>query len=78
MSKELLEIVNECRSNGITITDEEAENVYDLCLRKIEMNRIEDKEKYMSVLFRSEIKNYLFRRAVNATTILRKGEIAYV
>ena len=78
MSKELLEVVNEYRSNGITITDEEAEKVYDLCLRKIEINRIEDKEKYMSVLFRNEIKNYLFRRAVNATTILRKGEIAYV
>lgn len=78
MSKELLEVVNWYRSNGITITDEEAEKVYDLCLRKIEINRIKDKEKYMSVLFRSEIKNYLFRRAVNASTILRKGEIAYV
>lgn len=76
MTKELLEIVEEYRNDGIIITEEETEDVYSLCVRKMDIGRVKDKEKYMPVLFRSELRNYLFRRAVNATTML--GGMAYV
>lgn len=80
MTKELLDLVNEFRSDGIIITDEEAEDVYSMCLKKMEISRIQDRETYLPILFRSELRNYLFRRMVNATTMLKSlgTEVAYV
>ena len=35
---------------------------------------IENREEYLPLLFKDEVKNYLFRCSVNATTFLRRLE----
>ena len=34
----------------------------------------QDREEYLPLLFKDEVKNYLFRCSVNATTFLRRLE----
>lgn len=74
MSDELKEIVDEYRAEEIHISDEEAEMVLNLCNRKMDICKIEKREEYLPLLFKDEVKNYLFRRAVNAKTFLRRLE----
>ena len=71
MPKNLLEIVEGYREKGYSISDQEARTVYRLCEIKTELANVPDKEEYMLLLFEDEIRNYLFRRVVNATTMLR-------
>lgn len=54
------------------ISDEEAAEVVSLCVRKIEITG--QKEDYMKLLLPDELKNYVIRRAINATTFLRQME----
>lgn len=70
MTKQLWEIVGEYRSKGVPITDEEAEEVCEFCYRKMEAGKVKGKEEYLLFLFADEIRNYLLRLAVNATTAL--------
>lgn len=74
MDEKQWEVVKEYRKNGVFITDREAEEVYGHCLRKMEFCRIGSWEEYLQLLYADEVRNYLFRRAVNATTMLRKLE----
>lgn len=74
MSEELQKIVDEYREKEIHISDEEAEQILWLCNRKMEISKIEDREEYLPLLFKDEVKNYLFRRGVNAVTLLRSLE----
>lgn len=67
-------IVDEYREKEIHISDEEAEQILWLCNRKMEISKIEDREEYLPLLFKDEVKNYLFRRGVNAVTLLRSLE----
>lgn len=71
MTKQLWEIVGEYREKGVPITNEEAEEVCEFCCRKMEVGKVENREEYLPLLFADEIRNYLFRMAVNATTALR-------
>lgn len=71
MTKQLWKIVGEYRNKGVPITDEEAEEVCEFCYRKMEVGKVENREEYLPLLFADEIRNYLFRLAVNATTALR-------
>lgn len=71
MPEQLLEVVEEWRLKGVCISDEEADEVYRHCLRKMEIAKIENPGEYIFLLYPDEIKNYLFRVAVNATTMLR-------
>lgn len=71
MTKQLWEIVGEYRNKGVSITDEEAEGVCEFCYRKMEVGNVENREEYLPLLFADEIRNYLFRLAINATTALR-------
>lgn len=71
MTQCLWEIVGEYRNAGISITDEEAESVCEFCYRKMEVGKIDDRKEYLPLLFADEIRNYLLRLAVNATTMLR-------
>ena len=71
MREELKEIVEEYRNKGVPLTDEEADDVERYCYRKMEVAGIKDQEEYLLLLFPDEIRNYLFRLSVNATTILR-------
>lgn len=74
MSDELKEIVDEYRAEEIHISDEEAEMILNLCNRKMDICKIDNREEYLPLLFKDEVKNYLFRRAVNAKTFLRRLE----
>ena len=71
MSEELQKIVDEYREKEIHISDEEAEQILWLCNRKMDISKIENREEYLPLLFKDEVKNYLFRCSVNATTFLR-------
>ena len=73
-SEELQKIVDEYREKEIHISDEEAEQILWLCNRKMDISKIENREEYLPLLFKDEVKNYLFRCSVNATTFLRRLE----
>lgn len=66
--RRVAEIVDEYREKEIHISDEEAEQILWLCNRKMDICKIENREEYLPLLFKDEVKNYLFRCSVNATT----------
>lgn len=66
--------VDKLKSQGIYITDEEAEEVYMYCLRKMEVAKVEVPEEYINLLYPDELKNYILRYGINACTILRQME----
>lgn len=68
--------VDKLKSQGIYITDEEAEEVYMYCLRKMEVAKVEVPEEYINLLYPDELKNYILRHGINACTILRQMEDA--
>lgn len=70
--EEIGSIVSDFRKNVCDISDEEAQDVVNICIRKIEITG--QPEEYMKLLLPDELKNYVFRRAVNATTLLRQME----
>ena len=73
MSQErIAEIVADFRKNICEISDEEVEEVLKLCRRKMEITGKED--GYLKLLLPDELKNHVFRRAINATTMLRQME----
>lgn len=74
MSEEMKTTVDEWRNQGVVISDEEVEDVLQFCHRKMEICKIKDKVAYLPLLFADEIKNYIFRRSINATTMLRQLE----
>jgi len=74
--KKLHRRVDKLKSQGIYITDEEAEEVYIYCLRKMEVAKVEVPEEYINLLYPDELKHYILRHWVNASTILRKIEDA--
>lgn len=74
MTQELLAVINKYRNEGVFISDEEAEDICKFCLRKMEITNIPNKEEYLPMLYEDELKNYLFRRAVNATSMLYRIE----
>lgn len=63
-------IVAEFRQNVCDISDEEVAEVVSLCIQKIKL--IGQTEEYMELLLLDELKNHVFRKAVNATTTLRQ------
>lgn len=71
MNEQLWGMVEELREAGALIRDEEAEEVSEFCYRKMEIAKIEDQVSYLPLLFADEIRNYLYRKSVNATSILR-------
>lgn len=66
--------ISNLRSKGIYITDEEAEDVYHYCLRKMYVAKVDNPEKYIEVLYPDELNHYILRHGINASTILRKME----
>ena len=65
------EIVSEWVRAGIHISQETVEYLIWYCNRKIDVCGIENREEYLTLLFKDELKNHLFREYVNATTLLR-------
>ena len=74
MSEELQNIVEEYRANGYPLEDKEAEEIKELCYRKMEVANIKDKEGYLPLLFKDMVKEHFFRMAVNAKSILMMME----
>ncbi len=74
MTEAFQEIITEWRSKDVPISDEEAECILLYCNRKMDVCKTENREEYLLLLYVDEVRNYLFRRAVNATTMLRKLE----
>lgn len=69
-SEEIESLVAEFRkATGSDISDIEVMVVMNLCIRKIELTG--QTEDYLKLLLPDELKNYVFRRAVNAKTMLR-------
>lgn len=72
MPEELWKTVESWRENGIRISDEDAESVYKLCLKKMEITKIENKDSYIKLLFPDELKNFVLRHSINAKTLLMR------
>lgn len=70
--EEIKEIVDNFRNEVCDISNEEVDEVIRLCERKIEITG--QPKDYMKFLLPDELRNYIFRRAVNATTMLRQME----
>ena len=71
----LQRFVEELREKGAYITDEDADDVYRFCLRKMEVAKIKNPEEYIFLLFPDELKHYIFRLWVNAmTTLIELGK----
>ena len=65
MESELEDIVDSFRLQGIHVSGEEAKLIRERCIRKMELEKIEDRNRYLPQLFRDELKNHLFGREVN-------------
>ncbi|MCM1559676.1 MAG: hypothetical protein NC123_09030 [Butyrivibrio sp.] len=68
---EIDDIVSEWVNKGVHISQETVDYVLWYCERKMDVSRIENREEYLPLLFRDELKNHLFRQSINATTMLR-------
>ncbi len=71
---EIEDIVSDWVKKGVHISQETVDYVLWYCERKMDVNRIENREEYLPLLFKDELKNYLFRECINATTMLRALE----
>lgn len=72
---EINDIVSNWVKKGVHISQETVDYVLWYCERKMDVNRIENREEYLPLLFKDELKNYLFRQYVNATAMLRAAEM---
>lgn len=68
------DIVSDWTKKGVHISQETVDYVLWYCERKMDVNGIDNREEYLPLLFKDELKNYLFRQHINATTILRAAE----
>lgn len=71
MMAEIEKIIAEYAEKGIEVTKETVEYLIWYCYRKMDVAKIENKEEYLPLLFKDEIKNSFFRKAVNMSTMLK-------
>jgi len=64
MNDELLEIAQE-----YGLDPEDAEKVYELCVRKMELCKISNPEEYIKLLYPDECKNALMRLYINLRSL---------
>ena len=76
MPEELKRITAGFSETAGGVTDSEADEIFRICLRKMEICGIENQEKYLPLLFRDEVKNFIIRRGINAVTELRRMGVA--
>ncbi len=65
------EIVEKWAKKGVHISQKTVDYLLWYCDRKMDVAKTENREEYLPLLFEDELKNYLFRQCINATTILR-------
>lgn len=68
------EIVNGCAKEDVHISQETVDYVLKCSERKMDVNGIKNREEYLPLMLKDELKNYLFRQYVNATTMQRAAE----
>lgn len=68
------EIVGEWVKEGIHVSQETVAYVIWYCNRKMDVYGIKNRNEYLPLLFRDELKNHLFRECVNVMTLLRMLE----
>lgn len=79
MTEQLWSIIEGWREKGVDISDEDAEWVRQLCIRKIEMTHVENPEEYLPLLYADEVKWMVIGRAVNLVSMTKmKSEVAHV
>ena len=74
MTQRLWDIVKKQREDGLSISDEEALDVYRFCLRKMEVAKVKNKYEYLPLLYEDELRHYLIRRGINAKTMIQMME----
>ena len=57
MTQDMWNIVNVCRANGVSVTDEEAISIYEYCLRKMDIAKVANQEEYFLFLFADDTCN---------------------
>lgn len=67
MNNELMKI-----AQAYGLDPEEAEKVYELCVRKMELCRIPDPEEYIKLLYPDECKNALLRMFFNHRSLVMR------
>lgn len=72
MPEKLKEIVRQFQKIGGGVSDRETEEIWKYSLRKMEVAGIKNPEEYMPLLYRDEVKDYIFRRGVNAIMELKR------
>lgn len=65
------EIVGKWTKKEVYISQKTVDYLLWYCDSKMDVAKIENKEEYLPLLFEDELKDYLFRQSINATTILR-------
>lgn len=79
MTEELWAIINAWREKGVAISDDEAEQVRQLCVRKMDITGTENPDEYLPMLYADEVKWKLVAfRGINSMTDAMKSEAAYV
>lgn len=81
MTKSKWKFVDEWRNRNVRISDEEAEEVYRYCSRKMEKAGVENPSAYIIILYPDELKDYIARTAINAKSmigLLEKEDALYV
>ncbi len=68
---EIDDIVSDWVKEGIHISQETVDYVLWCCERKMDVNKIENREEYLPLLFKDELKNHLFGQYVNVEAMLR-------
>lgn len=68
------EIVNEWIKKGIHISQQTVEYLIWYCNRKMDICGIENRDEYLPLLFRDELKNHLFRGCINGITLMAMTE----
>lgn len=77
MEKEVVKQTVECINNkGVDISNEEVEEVREYCLRKMQV--VGKSEEYFEILFPDVLREYLFRRTLNAISLLNMMEVENV
>lgn len=75
MPEEVRKIAEDFREKYEKFSEAEAEKILQVCTRKMEICQIKDRNEYLPVLYKDEVKNYLMMLGINATSILRKMEV---
>ena len=71
MNEEMEQEVQKYRDKGIVVEQELIDYLIWYCHRKMEVAKVENRDEYLPLLFKDELKNYFTRLAINATTMLR-------